>query len=80
MCSSNLNNGASTTTGAATSKFLNSLTNNSHTVSVPLSASVTVDIIVLAVILAIAGGLIAGSLGGWRAARPGPAAALAKVE
>jgi putative ABC transport system permease protein len=49
------------------------------TVSVPMSASVTIAAIVLAVLLAIAGGLLAGSFGGWRAARLRPAAALAKV-
>ena len=36
--------------------------------------------VILAVVLAIAGGLIAGSFGGWRAARLRPAAALARVE
>ncbi len=39
----------------------------------------TIGIIILAVVLAIAGGVIAGSFGGWRAARLRPAAALAKV-
>ena len=52
----------------------------SHTtVAVPMSASVTIGAIALAVLLAIAGGLLAGSFGGWRAARLRPAAALAKV-
>ena len=52
----------------------------SHTtITVPMSASVTVTAIVLAVLLAIAGGLVAGSFGGWRAARLRPAAALARV-
>jgi putative ABC transport system permease protein len=51
----------------------------SHTVLVPLSASVTIGAIAVAVVLAVAGGLIAGSLGGWRAARLRPAAALATV-
>ena len=52
----------------------------SHTtIAVPMSASVTVGAIVLAVLLAIAGGLLAGSFGGWRAARLRPAAALARV-
>jgi putative ABC transport system permease protein len=52
----------------------------SHTtVAVPMSASVTIGAIVLAVLLAIAGGLLAGSFGGWRAARLRPAAALARV-
>ena len=49
------------------------------TISVPMSASVTIGAVVLAVLLAIAGGLVAGSFGGWRAARLRPAAALARV-
>jgi putative ABC transport system permease protein len=49
------------------------------TVSVPMSASVTIGAIALAVVLAIAGGLLAGTFGGWRAARLRPAAALARV-
>jgi ABC-type antimicrobial peptide transport system permease subunit len=49
------------------------------TIAVPMSASVTVTAIVLAVLLAIAGGLLAGSFGGWRAARLRPAAALTRV-
>jgi ABC-type lipoprotein release transport system permease subunit len=51
-----------------------------HTVSVHLAAPVTLGAVALAVVLAIAGGLIAGSLGGWRASRLRPAAALARVE
>ena len=52
----------------------------SHTtIAVPMSASVTVGAVVLAVLLAVAGGLVAGSFGGWRAARLRPAAALARV-
>lgn len=50
-----------------------------HTVTVHLLASVTGEIIVLAVVLAVAGGIIAGMFGGWRAARLRPAAALSKV-
>jgi putative ABC transport system permease protein len=49
------------------------------TLSVPMSASVTIGAIALAVVLAIAGGLLAGTFGGWRAARLRPAAALARV-
>jgi putative ABC transport system permease protein len=49
------------------------------TIAVPMSASVTVGAIVLAVLLAVAGGLVAGSFGGWRAARLRPAAALTRV-
>jgi putative ABC transport system permease protein len=47
---------------------------------VHLTAPVTVDVIVVAVLLAVAGGLLAGIFGGWRAARLRPAAALAKVD
>jgi putative ABC transport system permease protein len=66
--------------GGKTSEALKALSNTSHTVSVSLSAPVTVSVILLAVGLAVAGGLVAGSLGGWRAARLRPAAALARVE
>jgi ABC-type lipoprotein release transport system permease subunit len=59
--------------------FRQATANATHTVAVHLTAPVTVGAIVLAVLLAIAGGLIAGSFGGWRAARLRPAAALAKV-
>jgi putative ABC transport system permease protein len=48
--------------------------------TVHLTAPVNANIIILAVALAVAGGLIAGMLGGWRAARLRPAAALARVE
>jgi putative ABC transport system permease protein len=51
----------------------------SHTVSVLLSPSVTTGVIVLAVILALAGGLLAGSFGSWRIARLRPADALSRV-
>ena len=49
------------------------------TVAVHLNAPVTISAIVLAVALAVLGGLIAGGFGGWRAARLRPAAALSKV-
>jgi putative ABC transport system permease protein len=51
----------------------------SHTVAVPMSASVTAGAIVLAVVLALAGGLLAGSFGSWRIARLRPADALTRV-
>ena len=51
----------------------------SHSVTVPMSASVTVGAIVVAVVLAVAGGLLAGSFGGWRIARLRPADALSRV-
>jgi putative ABC transport system permease protein len=50
-----------------------------RTIMVPLSPSVTIGVIVLAVILAMAGGLLAGALGSWRIARLRPAAALTLV-
>jgi ABC-type lipoprotein release transport system permease subunit len=51
----------------------------SHTVAVHLSAAVSPNVIGLAVLLAVAGGLLAGLFGGWRAARLRPADALSKV-
>jgi ABC-type lipoprotein release transport system permease subunit len=52
----------------------------SRSVAVHLTAPVTLSAIALAVVLALAGGLIAGTFGGWRAARLRPAAALSRVE
>lgn len=66
-----LNGGGKTTSTPA---------NYYHTVAVHLTAPVTITVIVLAVVLALAGGLLAGSLGSWRAARLHPAAALSSVE
>jgi ABC-type antimicrobial peptide transport system permease subunit len=54
-------------------------TSASHTVAVHLSASVSTNVILLAVLLGVAGGLLAGIFGGWRAARLRPADALSKV-
>ena len=51
----------------------------SHVVAVTVHPSVTVGVIVLAVILAVGGGLLAGSFGSWRIARLRPADALARV-
>lgn len=52
----------------------------SHTVSVHLSAPLHGDIFALAIGLALAGGVLAGSLGGWRAARLRPAAAMRRLD
>jgi putative ABC transport system permease protein len=49
-------------------------------VPVHLTAPIQGDALLLAVGLAIAGGLVAGSFGAWRAARMRPATALRKVE
>jgi putative ABC transport system permease protein len=51
----------------------------SHVVAVTVHPSVTLGVIVLAVILAVGGGLLAGSFGSWRIARLRPADALARV-
>jgi putative ABC transport system permease protein len=66
------------TVGGPVQTFANP--NATHIVAVPFSAPVTVSAIVLAVILAIAGALVAGSFGGWQITRLRPAAALARVE
>ena len=49
------------------------------TVAVHLTAPIDINILLLAVGLALLGGLIAGGLGGWRASSLRPADALAKV-
>jgi putative ABC transport system permease protein len=50
-----------------------------HTVAVPMSASVTMGAVAAAVVLAVVGGLLAGAFGSWRIARLRPADALARV-
>ncbi|MFI6035175.1 ABC transporter permease [Streptomyces sp. NPDC051315] len=50
------------------------------TLDVALTAPVSVTTVALAVALAVAGGLIAGAFGGWRASRLRPADALRRVE
>jgi putative ABC transport system permease protein len=54
-------------------------TNLIHTVPVPLNPSVSAGVIVLAVVLALAGGLLAGAFASWRIAVLRPADALARV-
>jgi putative ABC transport system permease protein len=53
---------------------------NNHTLLVPMHASVSPGVIVLAVVLAVAGGLLAGTFGSWRIGQLRPARALARVE
>ncbi|MDX3246872.1 ABC transporter permease [Streptomyces sp. ME18-1-4] len=50
------------------------------TLDVALTAPVSVTTVAIAVALAVAGGLIAGAFGGWRAVRLRPADALRRVE
>jgi ABC-type antimicrobial peptide transport system permease subunit len=49
-------------------------------VTVYLHAPISVSLLAVAIALAVAGGLIAGGLGGWRAARLSPADALRRVD
>jgi putative ABC transport system permease protein len=66
--------------GGGFERFRSALAGTSPTVTVHLTPAVSGGAIAAAVVLAIAGGLIAGGFGGWRAARLRPAAALARVE
>ncbi len=72
--------GGGFTGGGGLGRFRSALAPAAPTVHVHLSPAVSGGAIAAAVVLAIAGGLIAGGLGGWRAARLRPAAALARVE
>jgi putative ABC transport system permease protein len=63
--------------GAGTQHFI--APGSTHTIAVHLTAPITISAGALAVVLAIAGALIAGALGGWRAARMRPAEALTQV-
>jgi len=72
---------ASTASASQTAgRFARPAASAGHTVSVHLTAPVTFGAVALAVLLAIAGALLAGALGGWRAVRLRPAAALSRVE
>jgi ABC-type antimicrobial peptide transport system permease subunit len=51
-----------------------------QTVTVQLAAPISLSLVLLAVGLALAGGLLAGAFGGWRAARLRPADALRRVD
>ncbi|WP_434769423.1 ABC transporter permease [Curtobacterium flaccumfaciens] len=67
------------TTGGAPAGGFGGGASTASTTDVVLHAPVTVEIILLAIGLAILGGLIAGALGGWRASRLRPAEALRSV-
>jgi putative ABC transport system permease protein len=69
-------------TGGGNNPFRGAFSNAARTagtVTEHLHAPVTIAVIVVAVGLAVLGGLIAGAFGGWRAARLRPADALSKV-
>jgi putative ABC transport system permease protein len=65
---------------SAANRFRALAGSGTHTATVHLTPQITATVIVVAVLLAIAGGLLAGAFGGWRAAQLRPAAALARVE
>jgi putative ABC transport system permease protein len=50
-----------------------------HTVAVPLTAAVSGQAVLLAVLLAVVGGLVAGAFASWRIGRLRPADALARI-
>jgi len=60
--------------------FARTFTDRTHSVPVHLTAPLSLEVLVVAVGLAIVGGVLAGVLGGWRAARLQPAEALRRVE
>ena len=51
-----------------------------QTVTMDLTAPVSIELILIAVGLAVAGGLLAGAFGGWRASRLRPADALRRLD
>ncbi|CAO1649676.1 ABC transporter permease [Salinibacterium sp. NG22] len=65
--------------GGGGNRFGDAATTAAATTDIALQIPVTFGIIGIAVALAIAGGLIAGAFGGWRAARLRPAEALRSV-
>lgn len=67
------------TTGGAPAGGFGGGASTASTTDVVLHVPVTVEVILLAIGLAILGGLIAGALGGWRASRLRPAEALRSV-
>jgi putative ABC transport system permease protein len=71
--------GSDTTGGAPAGGFGGGGASTASTTDVVLHAPVTVEVILLAIGLAVLGGLLAGALGGWRASRLRPAEALRSV-
>ncbi|GGL03631.1 ABC-type antimicrobial peptide transport system permease subunit [Curtobacterium luteum] len=71
--------GSGTTGGAPAGGFGGGAASTASTTDVVLHAPVTVEVILLAIGLAVLGGLLAGALGGWRASRLRPAEALRSV-
>ncbi|GAB3616107.1 ABC transporter permease [Okibacterium endophyticum] len=65
--------------GAASGGFGAAQSSAAASVDVALNAPVTPSVLVIAAAIAIIGGLLAGAIGGWRASRLRPAAALRSV-
>ncbi|MCX6363215.1 MAG: ABC transporter permease [Actinobacteria bacterium] len=66
--------------GAPGGGMIEALGNAAQTVTVQLAAPISLNLVLLAVGLALAGGLLAGALGGWRASRLRPADALRRLD
>jgi ABC-type antimicrobial peptide transport system permease subunit len=72
---------ASSTTGGGSDAFgLGAATARTITDQVSLTTPVAISIMILGLLVAVLGGLVAGAAGGWRAARMRPADALRQVE
>jgi putative ABC transport system permease protein len=71
--------GGSSATAGAQGGPGGATTTSSAASDITLHAPVTVEVILLAIGLAVVGGLLAGGFGGWRASRLRPAAALRSV-
>ena len=69
--------GTTSAAGAGASTTLNAPSVPS--VTVHFGAHIALDIVLLALLLGVAGGVLAGGFGGWRAARLRPAAAFRRV-
>ena len=66
--------------GGAPGGMMAAVGNAAQTVTVRLAAPISLNLILLAVGLALTGGLLAGALGGWRASRLRPADALRRLD
>lgn len=64
---------------SGSSTHITALPGSAHTIAVTMHAPVHFTTVAIGVLLALAGALIAGSYGAWRATRLSPAAALANV-
>ena len=76
-----ISGGASVSVGGSSSGVASHTFGNAlKPVTVHMTAPLSLEILLVAIALAVAGGLIAGAVGGWQASRLRPAAALRRVE